>query len=169
MKNNITKHTLLTVCLLLAFSGCRDKAVPNGVVDTATLARFLTEAHIIDSYDYTVASKNRDSLQHDVNAAYDSLYSKYGITKADYDTTIDYYLQHPKMLEDVYARVVINLKEYTNEKMHERYIADSIAGVNNPDSSDTDTPAGSKLENTRKPANPFVKTDLSKAIKNRQH
>ena len=89
MKNNITKHTLLTVCLLLAFSGCRDKAVPDGVVDTATLARFLTEAHIIDSYDYTVASKNRDSLQHDVNAAYDSLYSKYGITKADYDTRGD--------------------------------------------------------------------------------
>ena len=139
MKNNTIKHTLLTFCLLLALSGCRNEVVPEGVVDTATLAQFLTEAHIIDSYDYIVVAENRDSMQPDVNAAYDSLYAKYGITQADYDTTIDYYLRHPKMLEDVYARVVINLKRYTDTKIQERHIADSIYAVNHSDSAAIDT------------------------------
>ena len=74
------------------------------------MVRFLTEAHLIESYDYVVVQQHRDSLASQSTAAMDSLFAKYGITEADYDSSLNYYLKNPQMLEVIYERVVQNLK-----------------------------------------------------------
>ena len=51
-----------TFATLAAFTGCRNKTIPENVIDTATFASFLTEAHLINSYDYVVVAASRDSL-----------------------------------------------------------------------------------------------------------
>ncbi|MBR4175874.1 MAG: DUF4296 domain-containing protein [Bacteroidales bacterium] len=81
------------------------------MIDTATFASFLTEAHLINSYDYVVVAASRDSLGYQTGAAYDSLLAKYNITQADYDTTLAYYMNHPKTLEEIYRRVTENLRD----------------------------------------------------------
>ncbi|MBP5189397.1 MAG: DUF4296 domain-containing protein [Bacteroidales bacterium] len=127
MKETKNTYIFLLFCLLLTFTSCREASLPEGVIDTATFTQFLTEAVLVESYDKIIVSENRDSLQHLTAAAYDSLYSKYGITKADYDTSIDYYLRNPKLFEDVYSRVVSNLKKYNEQKQKEREkLADTI-------------------------------------------
>lgn len=113
------KYTALAICMLLLFASCRQQQAPQGVVDTATFAKFLTEAYIVQSYDNIVVSRNRDSLQHLTAAAYDSIYHKYGITRADYDSTVAYYLRHPKEYEEIYARVIANLKDYSSRKQEQ--------------------------------------------------
>lgn len=123
---------VLFLCLAVSLSACHNDVVPDDVVDTATLAQFLSEAHLIDSY-YNVAD-NRDSAKTLVDAAYDSLYVKYGISKEQYDSTIAYYLRRPQMLEEVYSRVLDNLNAYTERKLNDCRIADSIAEAQNPDS-----------------------------------
>ena len=127
------RHIALFLSLAAACVACRNDALPDNVVDTATLAQFLTEAHLVDSYYNT--SDNRDTARPLVDAAYDSLYAKYGIGKEQYDSTIAYYLHTPQVLEEVYSRVLRNLNDYTDRKLKDRWIADSIANAQNPDSS----------------------------------
>ncbi len=111
MKRNIILDIALLLCTLAAFTGCRNRTIPENVIDTATFASFLTEAHLINSYDYVVVAASRDSLGYQTGAAYDSLLAKYNITQADYDTTLAYYMNHPKTLEEIYRRVTENLRD----------------------------------------------------------
>ena len=101
---------LLSVVALL-FTGCAGQERPDGVMDTATLAEFITEAHLIESYAHVVVSDSRAPDDNQIEAAYDSLYARLGITPADYDSTMDYYSHHPRILEDVYTRVLDRLRE----------------------------------------------------------
>ena len=135
MKSRTFRHIALLVCLLSLTAGChRQEAVPADVVDTATLVQFLTEAHIIDSYDQTIAIHHRDSLQSQVNQAYDSLYSKYGITPEQYDSSLAYYLRHPQTLESVYVHVVHNLNTIRDERLRARRSDDSLHTASRSDS-----------------------------------
>lgn len=106
----LKKTILYTLCLVVVL-GCKEKTpIPSNIMDTATMVRFLTEAHLIESYDYVVVQQHRDSLASQSTAAMDSLFAKYGITEADYDSSLNYYLKNPQMLETIYERVVQNLK-----------------------------------------------------------
>ena len=107
------RHTLIfsvAALLMLLFSGCHHNARPDNVVDTATLADFLVEAQIIESYANTVVNEHRDSLAYQIAAAYDSLYARLGITSADYDSSMSYYSHYPLVLEQVYSRVAERLR-----------------------------------------------------------
>ena len=114
MKTKSFKSILLVTCLLTAFTSCRHETLPEGIMDTATMAQFLTEAHLIESYDYVVVATNRDSLGWQTAAAYDSLFNKYNITQAQYDSSIAYYMSHPATFEAIYTRVVDKVKAYAD-------------------------------------------------------
>lgn len=85
--------------------------MPPGVIDTATLTAFLTEAHLIEGYADARRVEDPDSTELIVQAAYDSLYNKYGITPTDYDSSLRYYLLHPQLMEDIYRRVSDNINK----------------------------------------------------------
>ena len=129
MKTNSFKTILLVTCLLTAFSSCRHETLPEGIMDTATMVQFLTEAHLIDSYDYIVVATNRDSLGWQTSAAYDSLYRKYNITKDQYDSSIAYYLRQPATFEAIYTRVVAQIKDYADSTKALISQADSTLSV----------------------------------------
>ena len=105
---------LLTIVMLI-FSACRHERVPDNVIDTATLRAFLVEAHLIEGYQERTNRDNRDTINANIAAAYSTLYDKYGITAADYDSSIVYYMRTPRILEEVYARVVSDLKGLRDE------------------------------------------------------
>ena len=110
----ILRHIItatVTLCLMALFSSCHNEQIPENVIDSATMADFLVEAHLIDSYDYVLVSRGRETTDTVVSAAYDSLFLKYDISLADYDTSIAYYTRHPQMLEDIYSRVASRLRE----------------------------------------------------------
>lgn len=107
------KKSLLPLLFIL-LCGCSSDPKPDGIIDTATMTAFLTEAHLIESYDFIAVQPHRDSLAPRTAAATDSLLNKYGITAADYDSSLSYYLLHPKILEDIYSRVVNNLRDIAN-------------------------------------------------------
>lgn len=109
MKHSQPKYILLTVGILTLLAACKHNSEPKGLMDTATLANFLTEAHIIEGYSEAIVPNKQDSIR--INAAYDSLYAKYNITPADYDSSMVYYSHHPDLLEAVYERVTKNLKK----------------------------------------------------------
>lgn len=102
---------ILSFCILAFLSSCKRERIPDGVMDTATMAAFLTEAYVIESYNSIIISRTPDSLGYILNAAYDSLYAKYGITPTDYDSSMAYYIRQPKILEEINKRVTENLRK----------------------------------------------------------
>lgn len=146
MKKTTILYISLALCLLATTAGCRRSEVSDFVVDTATFSDFLAEAHIVDSYSTAIAANNRDSLQPLVDAAYDSLYNKYGISKQQYDSTMNYYLRHPQLLDSIYNSVVRKLKAYYQQQESQRHLADSIYRANNPDTAAPDPTSNHPLK-----------------------
>lgn len=112
----IIKIVILTTAVL-TIACCKQSAVPKGVIDTATLRSFLTEAYLIEGYSERANRDNRDTIEAQVSAAYTTLLDKYGITQKDYDTTIAYYMRNPVVLKEVYVRVVDDLKALRNDNI----------------------------------------------------
>ena len=107
------KTTIITLGagLILFLASCnRREQIPDNIMDTATMAAFLTEAHLIESYSYIFVENHYDSLKFQIDATYDSLFAKYNVTPAIYDTSLNYYSDHPQLLNDIYKRVAENLK-----------------------------------------------------------
>ena len=88
----------------------------EGIIDTATLAAFTSEATLLEAYTEELSSQYPDSAEYYSKAGYDSLYSKYGITPEDYDSSIRYYfINEPKNLQEVYGRVTERLRKFKDD------------------------------------------------------
>ncbi len=94
----------------MLLSACHRDEKPHGIIDTATMVSFLTEAHLIEGYVDAANRVNADSAIFYAECAYNSLYAKYGISPNEYDSSIVYYVHHPELMEDIYSRVVENLR-----------------------------------------------------------
>ena len=115
MKPSFFTRILLVFCLLTAFSSCHQETLPPNVMDTATMTAFLTEAYLIEGYAEASRIESPDSTEVIVHATYDSLYKKYHITPADYDSSLNYYVRHPQLMEDIYRRISENIKRFKEE------------------------------------------------------
>lgn len=107
MKRMLIILTILTVGL--ALSACHRNDTPEGVMDTATMADFMTDALLLDGYGRLVVSQHPDSLSYQLDEAYNALYTQYHITPAIYDSSMAYYVRHPQLYEAVMERVKMRL------------------------------------------------------------
>ena len=106
MKTTSSSIISLAICILALISSCKQEQLPEGVMDTATLTAFLTEAHLIEGYVEATRLENAAQSSLDVNAAYDSLFRKYHITVENYEQSLDYYIVRPQLMQDIYNRVM---------------------------------------------------------------
>ncbi len=116
MKKMCVIYIFLAICILFTTVNCKKNTLPSNIMDTATMAAFLSEAYLVESYDNVVVQQHRDSLSYQTNAAYDSLLAKYGITQAVYDSSLSYYLHHPKTLVEICTRVEQQTKAMMDKK-----------------------------------------------------
>ena len=105
---------LMSVILLT--TACSGR--PKGVLSKSEMTDFLVEMHKLDG---ALAVKGLGSVQERQNIYYyNSLLKKYGITQAEFDSSLSWYAKNPKMFEKIYARV-----------MDELTLQDSIQKVQN--------------------------------------
>lgn len=105
----------LTFCTLPVACGKKAPEIPASVMDTASFAGFLTEAHLVESCHYVLVMRTHDSSAFDLPEAYGALYEKYHISAEVYDSTLAWYVEHPELLETVYERVAQRLKVLSDE------------------------------------------------------
>ncbi len=118
MKQSRIILILLSICILSYFTSCRQDTVQEGIIDTATLAAFTSEALLLEAYTEELSSRQPDSAEYFAKTGYDSLYSKYGITPEDYDSSMRYYyINEPDNLKEVYGRVTERLRKF-NDNSH---------------------------------------------------
>lgn len=140
MFSNLSKClTFSAVSLLcLASVGCSQERVPSGVMDESTMAAFLKEAYLLEGFYAVETGFQYDTLHPEMVASYDTLLASFGLTRDDFERSVDWYIRHPELYEQVHDSVLARLDR-------------DLAAENNPkpssapeeDSATTSTPKSS--------------------------
>ena len=89
---------------------CHHEALPAGVMDEEKMADFLQQAYLLEGF-YSVETQYRyDTLQPEIIASYDSLFSEYGITRKQFERSVDWYAKHPEDYTRIHDTVIARLE-----------------------------------------------------------
>ncbi len=109
--------------LFIAISSCTKR--PNGVLNKREMREFLLDYHLLDG----IFKAQRISDETEKNKYYQALFSKHGISKAEFDSSLVYYTKSPKKFERIYVAVNRNLEAISADVAAGKYfpvIPDSI-------------------------------------------
>ncbi|MDD2813033.1 MAG: DUF4296 domain-containing protein [Bacteroidales bacterium] len=103
--------TIIPFLLLFSCLSCnkKDKAPNREVLSENRMVEFLVDLHLLDGTLQSEANVLPEKRMDKALYLYPSLMDKYGITRAQADSSINWYSNHPKKLERIYQRVVNEL------------------------------------------------------------
>ncbi len=102
---------ILLIFVLLTFFACRnDQKKPDYLWEEDRFVEVLTEFQVTESLVRLGFYKNSDSLFLK-DSIYQSLFNKMEINREEFDSNFNYYMKDPKMMEEFYDKVMVNLSE----------------------------------------------------------
>lgn len=109
---------------MLSWQSCQNR--PENVMNQNEMVSFLTDLHklegslVVKSYS---SSNSKDELLY-----YNALFKKHGITKADFDSSLVWYVHNPKKFTKIYSRVIENLTQFDKDVIDRKFHPiDSVA------------------------------------------
>lgn len=117
------KQFIFIVIAFLVITGCKP-GVPKDLIQPDEMAEVLHDIHITDAY--VGILPDPDSVKIVAASYYKGIYKKYNIDSALYNKSMDYYYKNPKVLDEIYTRVIAVLAADKTAIVK----ADSIQGVN---------------------------------------
>ena len=98
---------LIGILLLAVFAGCEKR--PEGLLSRSEMTDFLYDLHKLDG---TLMANGFGQAEDRENVYYyNSLLKKYGITQAQFDSSVVWYTAHPKTYEKIYIEVLDRLNK----------------------------------------------------------
>jgi len=104
-KLRYTPLALLFAAVLL-LSACRSDKVPADVMDEQKMASFLQEAYLLEGFYAVETGFHYDTLQPEMIASYDSLLVSYGLSRDDFERSVDWYTHHPNIYQRIHDSVL---------------------------------------------------------------
>lgn len=108
---------LLTVFLLLFLFSCGQEekkvVIPSDVLLKEKMAKVLTDIHLAE------AESNVKALPDSIPSkklSFQKIFDKNNISKEQYEKSLKFYIDHPKLLGEVYDKVLIELSKMQTEK-----------------------------------------------------
>lgn len=117
MKNRLFSFYILLFILLVSCQENKDFVVPKSVIQEDTLMLVLKEIHILDA----AAKQNfipNNADNYNKYREYKYVLEKHKISYARFDSTLSFYAHHGKEFEELYNKLIADLKE--EEKKLER-------------------------------------------------
>ena len=97
------------LCLSSVLCGCGGDRVPDDVMNPEKMAFFLEEAYMLEGF-YAVETGFRyDTLHPQIVASYDSLLSKYAVSRDDFEHSVEWYSHHPVLYQSIHDSVIARL------------------------------------------------------------
>ncbi len=118
LRIKIFRQFTIIVSILLIFAACSNR--PKGVLAQEDMVNLLTDMHKLDG----VLIERGIMFSNDSTKTkyYNFVFSKYEITKANFDSSLVWYTKNPQEFNNVYNKVLINLslqeKEVKSGKYH---------------------------------------------------
>lgn len=101
------KYFFLTVLVIL--TACGGSETPDNLLSPAQMTKVLTEVHLLESKVRELGIKPLDSSQVVYDHYEKLLFEELEIDKKQYESSFNYYLDHPKEFERIYGVVVDSL------------------------------------------------------------
>ena len=109
------KLLVLLLSLLLFIAACDQKKAPKGIIENKKMVAVLTDVHLVDAY-ISLIPYNDSVLKQQSSKYYKAIYKKYKISQRDFDKSVKYYSQQPKVLDSMYSQVSANLSKKEKEQ-----------------------------------------------------
>lgn len=123
--NKLLRFFIFTALCTITLTACTHK--PDNVMSQTEMVNFLTDLHKLDGALALQAFKT-DSIDELKIYYYNALFNKYGITKADFDSSLVWYVDNPKKFTNIYTKVQENLTKFeTDVKNRKFHPIDSVA------------------------------------------
>jgi len=98
--------------VVLALSCSKKERVPEGVLSRDEMVNVLSELYIVEQKISTLGVK-RDSLVQIFDSMKGRVFEKVGITDSVFRKSLNFYIDHPDVLEGIYTSLIdsLNLRE----------------------------------------------------------
>lgn len=100
---DICKSLVVVALAVLSLVGCKP-GIPGKYLQADEMADILYDYHLADGISNSSMQGTRDSITLRTFRA--NILRKYGVTQAQFDSSLVYYTRHTKLLEDVYTKLV---------------------------------------------------------------
>lgn len=91
-----------------ALVACGEKSELKPAIDSEKFVGVLTDVRILEGY-YSVRYERVDSSRGKINAYYNEVFARHGITKEQFESTMNYYASHPNEMTAIEEQVADSL------------------------------------------------------------
>lgn len=116
-KKSVIINTFLLLVLCSMFS-CRDKnniRIPSGIVQPDTMVSVLADVHLLQAAAQLGYSEHAGDTS--IQLAWQRLYKKHNLNAGSYNSNMQFYCDHPALLDSVYEKVLSTLNQRKAELM----------------------------------------------------
>ncbi len=99
--------------LLLACAG--EEGIPENVMNKEQFIAVMVDVHIVEATAQLRQVKTKDDLAKAVLTDYQEAFEQHNITEEAFKQSFEYYLDHPKLLHEVYEEVFNELTRMQDE------------------------------------------------------
>ncbi len=97
---------LVAAAFALLLVACKPSA-PSGIIQPDVLEDLLYDYHVSDA----LASQAKGPYEQNVVAFHEAVFKKYGVTSAEFDSSMVYYMRHTTQLHDIYEHIAQRLED----------------------------------------------------------
>ena len=97
------------------FASCSKKSVdiPSTVLDKEEMVHVLADMHLVQAM--AGINERSDSLRNDPNGYASSIFKMHHLTAEKYKVSLEFYAEHPELLEEIYGEVINELSKKQSE------------------------------------------------------
>jgi len=118
------KYFIYAAFSLLLLPGCKP-GIPKDLIQPDEMSLMLHDIHLFEGYVTSIT--NIDTARSVAAGYYTAIYKKYHTDSAQYTRSLNYYVAHPKIMEQIYKDVTSKLKKEKDGIVR----ADSLENVKN--------------------------------------
>lgn len=96
-----------------------DNSVPDEIIQPDSMVSILTEVHIAEAILREMKTDTKHK-QKTAQAFYSEIFAKHGITRKQYEKSIQFYQQQPETYQDIYEEVITLLSQKQTENTTEK-------------------------------------------------
>lgn len=114
MKHNTIKRIFVISALLATIflaASCNKNKLPEGIIEEKVMIEILSEMHTVDAFFNNTVGYDCDTVIGEVYYTYEQIFKKHGVTRDQFETSMDYYSKNPQQFRDMYEKVVLNLNK----------------------------------------------------------
>lgn len=109
---------VLALFAILFACGEKEEKRPEHIWDEERMVEVLTAFQRTEAFVRLDYNTKADS-SYVADSLFNETFNRLGTNRAEYDSNYSYYLNHPKALEKVYEKVIINLNEASGKLENE--------------------------------------------------